>query len=545
MTSTPGTTVVDAPAVDDRVLLGQAERLHTARLMAEADLLVVAAKYADAHPPADDQDTIATDRRFSRDEIGFTTWGLPEVSAAAIAELAARLKLSTGAGRSLVGHALQLRHRLPRTWTLLQSYDLPPMVARKLAHLTQDCSPAAAKFVDSQVAAVAGRITVGQVERLVTAAILQHDPDHPEHAKLAGTHDPRGVWIRHRSDGSGLTELSATLDVFDGLALDAILNVGARELANHPGLQESGHQPLRAYALGDLARRQPGLDFTQPTSQGPVDHGMPVRDDRPTHTPTVSGLMADPTDDQADMIPPAAVAQDRPEGTPPAGATPEGSMQGGVTPGTAMVLGDDRDIPPVTRPTKPITLHVHLSADAFTAGAPQVGRVENTGEPVSATRIREWLGDPAAKIAIRPVIHADELIHTDAYEIPDRLTRQIKSSELTCVFPWCDKPATGCDLDHTIPYNRGGTTSSDNLAPLCRHHHRLKTHTHWRYTRLDALVPRLLDERSAASLVDHGPVFVWTSPYGYHYRSDRHGTTAIDWPPADRHHQIPQPAEPV
>ncbi|MFX4272086.1 DUF222 domain-containing protein [Propionibacteriaceae bacterium Y1685] len=528
MTSTPGTTVVDAPAVDGRVLLGQAERLHTARLMAEADLLVVAAKYADCHPPADDQDTIATDRRFSRDEVGFATWGLPEVSAAAIAELAARLRLSTGAGRSLVGHALQLRHRLPRTWTLLQSYDLPPMVARKLAHLTQDCSPAAAKFVDSQVAMVAGKITIGQVERLVTAAILQHDPEHPEHAKLAGTHDPRGVWIRHRRDGSGLTELSATLDVFDGLALDAILNVGARELANHTGLKDLGHQPLRAYALGDLARRQPGLDFTPPTSPAAVDHGMTAagRGDRRTGTPAESGLLVELAGDRADGIPPTAVAEASRGSDIPVGATPEGA-----TPGGAMVLGDDRDIPPVARPAKPITLHVHLSADAFTTGAPQVGRVENTGEPVSATRIREWLGDPAAKITIRPVIHADELIHTDAYEIPDRLTRQIKNSELTCVFPWCDKPAVRCDLDHTIPHNHGGPTSTDNLAPLCRHHHRLKTHTHWRYTRLDAPGERRLDECSAASRVDHGPVFVWTSPYGYHYRRDRHGTTAIDWPP--------------
>ncbi|MGD7789881.1 DUF222 domain-containing protein [Propionibacteriaceae bacterium Y1700] len=503
MTSTPGTTVVDAPAVDGRVLLGQAERLHTARLMAEADLLVVAAKYADAHPPADDQDTIATDRRFSRDEVGFTTWGLPEVSAAAIAELAARLKLSTGAGRSLVGHALQLRHRLPRTWALVQSYDLPPMVARKLAHLTQDCSPAAAGFVDSQVALVAGRITVGQVERLVTAAILQHDPEHPEHAKLAGTHDPRGVWIRHRRDGSGLTELSATLDVFDGLALDAILNVGARELANHTGLKDLGHQPLRAYALGDLARWQPGLDFTPPTSPESVDHG--------DHSTTAE---CDPAEDHT------------------GGAMPDGGMSISAMPGSAVVLGDDRDIPPITRPSKPITLHLHLSADALTPdtgnpthGGACVGRVENTGEPVSATRIREWLGDPAAKITIRPVLRADELIHSHAYEIPDRLTRQIKNSELTCVFPWCDKPAVRCDLDHTIPHNRGGTTSSENLAPLCRHHHRLKTHTRWRYTRLDPPIP------NSARPVDHGPVFVWTSPYGYHYRRDRHGTTAIDWPP--------------
>ncbi|NAZ80885.1 hypothetical protein GTR02_03510 [Kineococcus sp. R8] len=30
-----------------------------------------------------------------------------------------------------------------------------------------------------------------------------------------------------------------------------------------------------------------------------------------------------------------------------------------------------------------------------------------------------------------------------------------------------------------IPYAQGGETSVDNLAPQCRLHHRLKTHTRW------------------------------------------------------------------
>src|SRR5699024_4272993 len=60
------------------------------------------------------------------------------------------------------------------------------------------------------------------------------------------------------------------------------------------------------------------------------------------------------------------------------------------------------------------------------------------------------------------------------------------------------RPAHGCDADHTIPWKpdgTGGATCTCNLAPLCRTHHRLKTHgdnaptangehTIWSYTSL-------------------------------------------------------------
>jgi hypothetical protein len=42
-------------------------------------------------------------------------------------------------------------------------------------------------------------------------------------------------------------------------------------------------------------------------------------------------------------------------------------------------------------------------------------------------------------------------------------------------------PAIGCDLDHTTPWAHGGTTATDNLAPLCRHHHILKDVAGWGY----------------------------------------------------------------
>ena len=50
-------------------------------------------------------------------------------------------------------------------------------------------------------------------------------------------------------------------------------------------------------------------------------------------------------------------------------------------------------------------------------------------------------------------------------------------------------------------------TASDNLAPLCRRHHRLKTHARgWTYLALDP------------------GSYLWHSPHGYQFLVDHTGT---------------------
>ena len=78
----------------------------------------------------------------------------------------------------------------------------------------------------------------------------------------------------------------------------------------------------------------------------------------------------------------------------------------------------------------------------------------------------------------------------------------------TCVFPWCSRTARRCDLDHGVPWPHG-PTADDNLAPLCRFHHRLKTHGGWIYTRLD--------ETS----------LLWRSPHGLRFLRDHTGTRDV------------------
>lgn len=59
--------------------------------------------------------------------------------------------------------------------------------------------------------------------------------------------------------------------------------------------------------------------------------------------------------------------------------------------------------------------------------------------------------------------------------------RLVEARDRTCVFPGCRMPATTSDLDHTTPWAEHQHTATANLAPLCRHHHNLKTNHHWNY----------------------------------------------------------------
>ncbi|MDM7855176.1 HNH endonuclease signature motif containing protein [Cellulomonas alba] len=63
------------------------------------------------------------------------------------------------------------------------------------------------------------------------------------------------------------------------------------------------------------------------------------------------------------------------------------------------------------------------------------------------------------------------------------LRRFVVARDESCMFPGCRRPADGCDLDHVEPFDGERSaveqTIAANLQPLCRHHHRSKTHHDW------------------------------------------------------------------
>ena len=101
-------------------------------------------------------------------------------------------------------------------------------------------------------------------------------------------------------------------------------------------------------------------------------------------------------------------------------------------------------------------------------------------------QVAGWCTNPDTQVVITEVIDLTEHIHVDRYERPERMWDQAVERDVTCVFPFCTRPAASCDCDHVIPFGRGGPTCSCNTAPACRGHHRAKTHGGWTSLALEA-----------------------------------------------------------
>jgi hypothetical protein len=153
-------------------------------------------------------------------------------------------------------------------------------------------------------------------------------------------------------------------------------------------------------------------------------------------------------------------------------------------------------------PARRATINVHITEATLTGDNP-VARWND--RPISAEQVREWLGS-ATSVVVRPVVDLAEHVPVDSYEIPDRHRGQVELRDHTCRFPHCGRKARSCDLDHARPHGRGGPTCPCNLVPLCRRHHRAKTHSEWRY---QVLTPG---------------TYAWTSPNGFTWQVDHRGT---------------------
>ena len=151
-------------------LLAQVVADRRAADRAEADLLLHVAAFADAHPVWGDvvpADWGTGDRCFHLEatgpdagpdagadagEVGRVAGeGTPQVAEYAIVELAAALGVSFRTGLGLVAETLELRHRLPRTWALIQAGGVSAWKARAAARLTTQLQPATVAFVDGQL----------------------------------------------------------------------------------------------------------------------------------------------------------------------------------------------------------------------------------------------------------------------------------------------------------------------------------------------------------------------------------------------------------
>ena len=123
---------------------GLLSALRTARRTedaAAARQLDLAARWADLHPPESIHSAASFTARGCEHEEPIAGVGCPAVAEFCVAELGAVLGVSTTAAKRLMGHALELRHRLPRLWGQVQSGRVPAWRARLVAEATIHATP--------------------------------------------------------------------------------------------------------------------------------------------------------------------------------------------------------------------------------------------------------------------------------------------------------------------------------------------------------------------------------------------------------------------
>lgn len=277
---------------------------------------------------------------------------------------------------------------------------------------------------------------------------------HPETiaVRTARAVDERRFWVNPLADG--MAEVGAILPAVEAMAIDNRITRIATALRTTNGETRTLAQ-LQADAFCDLLLGDDGTDAC-------------------AGRPGVNGT----GDGSTSTI-----------GT---GDTSAGGNTRGGRAATHRIAGRIR---PVVRVTIPLMSLAHLSDDP--ADLDGYGPIDlHTARDLAsrAPHLRRLFTDP----------FTGQPVATDQtkYRIDAALADWIRTRDRHCRFPGCQRQADATDTDHTLGRAQSGRTTPDNLALLCRNHHRLKDTAGW-----------------AVEQADNGTLH-WTSPAGR-----RHTTT--------------------
>jgi hypothetical protein len=440
---------------------------------------------------------------------GRRTGGRGDSSAAVehvAAELAAALALTGRAADGLVGLARGLA-RLPGVWAALHDgrIDLPR--ARVFADELAAASDAVARACALAFTGEAGSLTTGQLRTGLRSLLLAIDPAA---ARTRAEHGQRQARVEAWAESSGNHALAGReLDPADALAADARITAIARALkhAGAPGTLDNLRAAVFAALLAgrdpeSLAPATPPARHDSDGGGGPAS-GPGGNDGSAGHYRTARHG-DDRAPDQRDRASadPAAPASDR--GSPTGLAGLSGSVHLTMPLATWLGTGDQpghaagygpadaptcRDLAgrlaaagrarwclTLTGPDGTPAAHA-CAPPGHRPPAPRGPGPPRTSGPGPPPGTAGWLASlQLAWLEHGACTHPRQAA---AYRPPARLAHLIRVRQRTCCFPGCRRPATACDLDHTIAHDHGGRTCECNLAPLCRRHHRAKQAHGW------------------------------------------------------------------
>jgi len=519
-----------ATARDEQSTVDALARANTRRHAAEAQQLIEVARFARlnqaGHGQADPTPGAERPRRFGAD-------GTPALWDFVAHELSPVLGIAPLTASNLVRDALDLEHRHPHTWGRVleaSQADAPgvdPALAARLPELwqlrkvAQACNAAGltleqARELDADVAPVLGRVPWSQFADILDARVIAADPASAEARRVEAAKE---AYVgTARSTENGMKTVLAKVESKDAIAFLAMVDLVARCLADDGATEPM--QVLRARAVGVLANPAEALALLlqHALEEDPVPVEDLVGERRVDHREPVMDV---PTEAPVDIAP---ADLDAPPAEPDPDPTVPLAHLGG--PRTLRRLIDllGRRIDP-SRLTPRRVLYLHLSGEAEHRRRHGLARFEGE-RPVTLEELQDLL--VGSRVSVRPVIDLAGARSVHTYEIPDSLREAVELVNPFSSFPWSTAWSRGArvDRDHAERFDPAAThpqTRLDNLGPLERTSHRVKTHK-----------PGWTVHQTRP-----GTRF-WRTAYGYAFKVDHCGTRPLGQTTPERFAELAQ-----
>lgn len=433
------------------------------------------------------------------------------------ATLALRLQASPRETATLIMEGRCYAGVLAETGDALLRGAIDPPRARVIARRLHDQPPRVALQVEAEVLQRAEGRTSHQVKQDVERALQRVDAEHAadRHEAARTTRCVSRPQVRD----DGMAALWVVLPAVQAVRVDGVLEAAAR--AARAGGDPRTLEQLRADGLCDLVLSRgciPTGAFRRVADGRPDGASDPLAHPAPSASPDPgSGFRAeDPGPaDATRQAGAGAGSPTRPTGTDPddvarsdetSGPDRPTIADGGATVG--MHAGDPQAPTGAAAPPAHPRTRVLITIPITTMMGLDDGPAELAGYgPLDAVQARAlaW-GGTWQRMLTDPRDGTVLDVGRTRYRPTAALAEHVRRRDRTCAWPGCAVPADLADLDHSRDYHRPpgdggppGTTSHDNLAPLCRNHHRLKS-------------------EGGFTLHHVRPgTYVWTDPTGHRY----------------------------
>jgi hypothetical protein len=310
----------------------------------------------------------------------------------------------------------------------------------------------AANAIAAPIVPQAGRLTTSQLRRLLHRAVLDYDPDAARRRANEAAEDAE---VQAWTEASGNAAIAGReLPEADVITADRRLTALARWLAGRgaPG----SLQQLRAQVFTALLTGR-SVETLLPGTSGTADPSVPAPAGA---APQVTGTV--------NLTLPVATWT---------GLTHNAGEIYGYGPAPAATCTDLASKMTASSGTRwCLTLTTPDGAPVAHACAPV------TRPPPPGPAALTWAAGLAPRLAWLETGTCTHVREEPGYRPSTKLAHLMRIRQTTCCYPGCGRPASRCDLDHTIPYHHGGRTCECNLAPACRTHHHAKQTPGWHLT---------------------------------------------------------------